>query len=43
MFLGSGINAIIAQVDPDVSKYTLNARRTATTDEQLGRSRCLRL
>jgi len=26
---------IIAQVHPDVRKYTLNARRTATTVEQL--------
>ena len=34
-FLGSGIDAIIAQVHPDARKYTLNARRTATTVEQL--------
>jgi hypothetical protein len=37
-FLGSGINAIFAEVHPDVRKYTLNARRTAMTVEQLGRS-----
>ena len=34
-FLGSGIDAIIAQVHLDARKYTFNARRTGTTVEQL--------
>jgi hypothetical protein len=33
-FLGRGIDALFAQVHPDVRKYMLNARRTATTVEQ---------
>jgi hypothetical protein len=34
--LGSGVDAIIAQVQPDVRKCTLNGRRTAKIVEQLG-------
>jgi hypothetical protein len=32
-FLSGDVNVIFAQAHPDVMKYTLNVRRTATTDE----------
>jgi len=35
MFLDCDVNALFVRVHPDVRKYTLNARRTATTVEQL--------